>query len=125
MQKLFDGLRRVMQPRLSEAQRGQPGAEWREWKERQRKGWREWQERQQENYVEEHFGAVNPALVCPHCHEKDHVRTKAIDQKKGVSGDKATGALLTGGISLFYTGLSRHEQNTQAHCDHCESTWVF
>ena len=71
------------------------------------------------------YGAINPALVCPHCQEKGHVRTKAIDQKKGISGGKAAGAVLTAGVSTVFTGLSRHETNTQAQCDNCHSTWVF
>ena len=32
---------------------------------------------------------------------------------------------LTGGISLLATGLSRTEQNTEAHCMNCGSAWVF
>jgi hypothetical protein len=71
------------------------------------------------------FGDTKPAMVCPHCQTKGHVRTKRIAQKKGISGGKATGAILTGGISLLATGLSRTELATQAHCDNCESTWHF
>jgi hypothetical protein len=46
-------------------------------------------------------------------------------RKKGISGGKVMGGLLTGGISLLATGLSRKEQATQAHCDNCKSTWDF
>ena len=64
-------------------------------------------------------------LVCPHCQQRGYVRTGPITLKKGISGGKATGAVLTGGLSLFATGLSHKEQHTQAHCSSCKSTWVF
>ena len=32
------------------------------------------------------FGQVNPAMVCPHCHTRGQIRTKIVEQKKGVSG---------------------------------------
>jgi hypothetical protein len=71
------------------------------------------------------FGPLSRALICPHCQTKGQVRTKKITQKKGISGGKATGAVLTGGLSLLATGLSRKEAATQAHCDKCNSTWHF
>ena len=71
------------------------------------------------------YGARNSAMVCPHCTEKGQVHVKQVTQKKGVSGGKATGALLTGGVSLLATGLSRKENNTQAHCANCNNTWFF
>ena len=36
--------------------------------------------------------------------------------RRGISGAKATGAVLTGGVSVLATGLSRNERTTQAHC---------
>jgi hypothetical protein len=48
-----------------------------------------------------------------------------IKRKKGISGGKAVGALLTGGLSILATGLSRKEKSTQAHCDNCGATWDF
>ena len=71
------------------------------------------------------FGPVNPTLVCPHCQKTGRVRTKEVKQKKGISGAKATGAVLTGGLSMLATGLSRKEALTEAHCDNCGSTWHF
>jgi len=65
------------------------------------------------------------ALVCPHCQTQGQVRTKAITQKKGVSGGKATAAVLTGGFSMLATGLSRKEKMTQARCSRCGSTWTY
>lgn len=71
------------------------------------------------------YGAVRLQIVCPHCQERGHVRCKAITSKKGVSGGKATGALLTGGVSMLATGLSRKEAATEAYCENCQSTWHF
>ena len=71
------------------------------------------------------FGTLNPRMICPHCQTGGMVRTKAVTQKKGISGGKATAALLTGGVSMLATGLSRKEALTQAHCDSCNSTWLF
>src|SRR5436305_5690990 len=68
-------------------------------------------------------GQVNAAMICPHCQARGTVRTKQVTQKKGVSGGKATAAVLTGGVSLLATGLSRKEAMTEAHCDKCGSTW--
>jgi len=71
------------------------------------------------------YGVVSANNICPHCQAKGLVRTKRISRKKGISGAKATGALLTGGVSLFATGLSRKEISTQAHCSACNSTWDY
>lgn len=71
------------------------------------------------------YGFINSAMLCPHCQTIGKVRTKNVTQKKGVSGGKATAALLTGGVSLLATGLSRKENSTQAHCTNCRNTWFF
>ena len=71
------------------------------------------------------WGEINPKMICSHCQAQGQIRTKIVDRKKGVSGAKATGAILTGGISLLATGLSRKEHPTQAHCDNCNNTWEF
>jgi DNA-directed RNA polymerase subunit RPC12/RpoP len=71
------------------------------------------------------FGAANPVLICPHCQSKGLVRTKQVKRKQGISGAKATGAVLTGGLSVIGTGLSKKELVTQAHCDNCGSTWHY
>lgn len=74
---------------------------------------------------DQEYGPLNPKLVCPHCQTTGQVRTKLVSLKVGVSGGKATAALLTGGLSLLAVGLSRKESHTQAHCMNCSSTWVF
>lgn len=81
--------------------------------------------RQKEASREIEFGKVNAAMVCPHCQCVGKIRTKEVKQKKGVSGGKATAAVLTGGFSLLAVGLSRREGATQAHCDNCNNTWFF
>jgi hypothetical protein len=70
------------------------------------------------------YGQLNKAMICPHCQLKG-VRTKHIEQKKGISGAKATATILTGGLLLPVVGLSRKEGATQAHCDNCNNTWIF
>lgn len=70
-------------------------------------------------------GPFNSELVCPHCQTKGKVRTQKEVRKAGVSGGKATGALLTGGVSLLATGLSRKEIGTKAFCGNCKSIWFF
>jgi len=70
-------------------------------------------------------GAQNAHLVCPHCHATGNVRAKSVRRKRGISGGKAMGALLTGGVSMLATGLSRKESVTQAYCERCTSTWEF
>ena len=71
------------------------------------------------------IGPISPAYICPHCKEKGHVHTIHVKRKKGVSGAKVTGALLTCGVSVLATGLSRKEGLTQAYCENCNSTWDF
>lgn len=70
-------------------------------------------------------GAVKGKMICPHCQTAGTVRTKRAKVKSGVSGGKATGAILTGGVSLLATGLSRKQQVTQASCSNCGAEWTF
>ena len=64
-------------------------------------------------------------ILCPHCQVRGRVVTKRVKVKHGISGGKATGALLTGGKSLWMTGLSRKETATQATCGNCHVTWMI
>jgi hypothetical protein len=64
-------------------------------------------------------------MVCPHCQTKGSVVTERTKMKQGISGGKATGALLTGGFSILATGLSRKQKVTKARCTHCGAEWVF
>jgi predicted RNA-binding Zn-ribbon protein involved in translation (DUF1610 family) len=69
--------------------------------------------------------AQTAKIVCPQCQVAGKVTTRAIKQKKGISGGKATGAVLTSGVSMLATGLSRKEGATAAACGNCGSHWVF
>ena len=71
------------------------------------------------------MAARNPQMICPHCQTKGNVSTEQTKMKQGVSGGKATSALLTGGVSLFAVGLSRKQKVTKATCGKCGSQWVF
>lgn len=82
-------------------------------------------ELQRERQLHASHGAINAAMVCPHCQQRGTVRTQQVSNKKGVSGGKAAAALLTGGVSMLATGLSRHESATRAHCDACDNAWEF
>jgi hypothetical protein len=70
-------------------------------------------------------GHLKPMMVCPHCQTKGQVRTQPVTRKKGISGGKAVGAILTGGVSLLATGLSRKESTTEAYCGNCTAKWDF
>ena len=70
-------------------------------------------------------GNVKPEMICPHCQVKGKVHTKPTQRKRGLSGGKIVGGLLTGGISILATGLSRKVLTTEAHCDNCGATWDF
>ena len=65
------------------------------------------------------------AMICPHCGERGYVTTKVSKHKVGVSGGKATAAVMTAGLSLFATGLSRKQKLTDAHCSNCGASWTF
>ncbi|MBP1627541.1 MAG: hypothetical protein H6Q00_2016 [Holophagaceae bacterium] len=78
-----------------------------------------------EREAERKHGEINQAMICPHCQSKGSVRVKKVIQKKGVSGGKATAAVLTGGASLLVAGLSRKEELSQAHCENCHNGWAF
>jgi predicted RNA-binding Zn-ribbon protein involved in translation (DUF1610 family) len=67
----------------------------------------------------------SPKVVCPHCGKAGDVDTERVKMKKGLSGGKATAALLTAGISVLGTGLSRKEKVTQAKCRNCGVSWVM
>jgi hypothetical protein len=71
------------------------------------------------------YGPINAHFICPHCATTGSVRTKRQKRKRGISGGKAAGGVLTGGISILVTGISRKEWVTQAYCGTCRSLWDF
>ncbi|MCW2539653.1 MAG: hypothetical protein JWN95_1378 [Frankiales bacterium] len=64
-------------------------------------------------------------ILCPHCQTRGRVVTKRVKVKRGISGGKATGAVLTVGLSVLATGLSRKEAATIATCGNCRVTWTI
>lgn len=66
----------------------------------------------------------NPVLVCPHCQTRGQVTAYPVTTKDGVSGAKATGAILTGGVSMLGTGLSRKSAKTRMVCGNCAQEWL-
>ena len=62
-------------------------------------------------------------IKCPHCGTVGQVKTKKIQQKQGISGGKATGAVLTAGFSVLATGLSRKQEVTECKCKVCKMVW--
>jgi hypothetical protein len=63
------------------------------------------------------------AIVCPHCQVSGKVRRREVKVKRGVSGGKLTGAVLTAGISMLGTGLSRKQKVTEMSCGNCGTVW--
>lgn len=63
-------------------------------------------------------------LVCPHCQTAGGVTRHVVTKKKGISGGKATGAVLTGGVSMLATGLSRKEGANVLSCANCGMEWT-
>lgn len=64
-----------------------------------------------------------PAIICPHCRHTGGVKLRERKRKTGLSGGKVVGGLLTGGISLLATGISRNASATECRCSVCETTW--
>jgi hypothetical protein len=71
------------------------------------------------------WGRLNHTIICPQCHTKGAVRVRWEMRKGGVSGGKATAAILKGGTSLLLPGRYRWQEATGAHCHNCTSTWKF
>lgn len=68
---------------------------------------------------------INPFIFCPHCKHRGMVMVRKVEKKRGVSGGKATAAILTAGVSLFATGLSRKEKVMEAKCGNCKMQWLI
>jgi DNA-directed RNA polymerase subunit RPC12/RpoP len=64
-------------------------------------------------------------IVCPYCQKRGSVRTEAARMKSGISGGKATGAVMTGGVSMLFYGLSRKQSGRSAKCSHCGMSWFI
>ncbi|WP_156409743.1 hypothetical protein [Nocardioides sp. Soil796] len=69
--------------------------------------------------------AQQSKIVCPHCQTAGGVTRRDVRKKKGVSGGKATAALMTGGVSMLATGLSRKEGTAVLSCSNCGMEWAI
>lgn len=69
-------------------------------------------------------GPLLPAVKCPHCETVGQVRGKTVTSKSGVSGGKASAAILTGGLSVLATGLSRKSSAMELMCGNCTVRWT-
>lgn len=74
--------------------------------------------------VGENGAPVNPKLICPHCQTRGEVSTMTVSVKEGISGGKATAAVLTAGLGVAATGLSRKNERTECSCGNCGMTWL-
>lgn len=63
-------------------------------------------------------------IVCQHCRVTGKIQSRMTSVKRGVSGGKLAAALLTGGLSLLFVGLSRDEMVRQMSCQNCGMTWA-
>ena len=77
----------------------------------------------QKQQEEQQLASAN--MICPHCQTKGSVTTQQVKKKVGISGGKATAAVMTCGLSMFATGLSRKDQVTEATCSNCGQTWYY
>ena len=68
--------------------------------------------------------AHDAQIVCPHCQLRGQVAARGSRDKEGVSGGKATAALLTAGASLLFVGLSRKRSRVHLYCRNCGMTWT-
>lgn len=62
-------------------------------------------------------------IICQHCQQAGGVTVRNVQQKQGISGGKATSAVLTGGLSLVAVGLSKKGMVNELTCSKCKMTW--
>lgn len=68
------------------------------------------------------FGGPNSKVICDYC-GVNAVRVSDVTRKTGISGGKATGAFLTGGVSMLATGLSQKQGAKHLACRNCGMEW--
>jgi hypothetical protein len=69
--------------------------------------------------------STDAQIRCPHCEVRGQVTTKRVRRRAGISGGKPAAALLTGGLSLPFAGLSRMENRVAAKCGNCDVIWTI
>ena len=88
--------------------------------------WGEWSPpppRPAQEFVGVVAASGDAAIVCPYCQAQGRVSTRVVKVKRGVSGGKAAGAVLTAGFSVLATGLSRKERVVELRCGNCRMRW--
>lgn len=68
--------------------------------------------------------SLDAQIKCPHCEVRGSVTTSQVKKKRGISGGKVTGALMTGGVSLLATGLASKHKYNQYGCRNCGQVWA-
>ena len=58
-------------------------------------------------------------IICQYCQRRGGISLRKVKRKKGISGGKATAAILTLGWSLLATGLAKKVDQTEVHCSYC------
>ena len=62
-------------------------------------------------------------VICPHCQERGHVYQRSETQKTGFSTAKATFGILSGGLTIFGTGLAKKGRVRILECHNCGVAW--
>jgi hypothetical protein len=63
-------------------------------------------------------------IICPHCQTVGSVKSRRVKVKAGISGGKATAAVMTMGVSVLASGLSRKDKRTEMSCSTCKMKWL-
>lgn len=66
---------------------------------------------------------LNTKIVCPYCRVAGNVYSAKVQANKGISGEKAIAAWVTGGISLATIGISNIEVVNGFLCKNCNTDW--
>ena len=64
---------------------------------------------ERKRYLTESYGAIIPALICPHCQEKKCVRRKLV---------------LSAELMLSKSHTYKQREQTQMWCQNCETKWI-
>ena len=63
-------------------------------------------------------------IICPYCKTSGKVYMATVEKKSGIHGGKATAGIITGGLSLFFTGLSAKQKVNEYKCRNCNAKWI-
>lgn len=62
-------------------------------------------------------------IICKSCGLRGNCTAKRVQRKNGIDGTKASAAVLTGGTSILFTGLSERHDSTQIKCRACRAVY--